>query len=556
MNDFFLNLLSPIGNIFFSLAPFIILLSILVFIHELGHFLVARFCGVRVEVFSLGFGKKLLKWKRKDTTYCISLLPLGGYVKMFGHDYEQDVEEKEKPFAFLHKKLWQKTAIVLAGPLMNFFLAILIFAGLSTWVGTPILEPVLGEIKPLSPAGQAGFLKGDKILSINGKIIATKKETEAFLAQNPQSLLQVEVQNQEGEKKIRTVHTSIGEVPGKWGFLEKGGKIEGLNFFKLSAIAGIADPESIAGKAGLKTFDVVQKIEATKIRDLPHFLSVLKKHVQKESITIKVLREKKPLVFQLQPKNKPLDKLSDWGFLPSTLFIADLKKGGAAIKAGLQKGDFFLKINDQPITSWEFLTEKIKTFDESQKHLKLQIQREGKIKTLFLIPEKQTQIINGIEQSQYMVGIVASNAYIPAGNTSVLKSKGPISALNKGFNKTLYWCAVTGIYIKKFILGQVSRKTLGGPISIGRVAYDSYSYGLTYFFNIMAILSIQLFLLNILPIPIFDGGHLLFYLIEAIKGSPINIKKLIIAQKAGLLFLLLLLVFTTFNDLHNWFFIW
>ena len=159
-----------------SLFPFIVLLGILVFIHELGHFMVARFCGVRVEVFSLGFGKKILQWKRGDTIYCVSLFPLGGYVKMFGHEYDKKVSEKDRPFSFLHKTVGQRMAIVAAGPLMNFFLAVLIFAILNMVSGDEKVYPVVGDLDPSSPAAQAGLSYGDNILSINKKQLRIEKK--------------------------------------------------------------------------------------------------------------------------------------------------------------------------------------------------------------------------------------------------------------------------------------------------------------------------------------------------------------------------------------------
>ena len=188
--------------------------------------------------------------------------------------------------------------------------------------------------------------------------------------------------------------------------------------------------------------------------------------------------------------------------------------------------------------------------------MEIEIKRQGQVKSFSLVPEIRKQMINGVEKKSYMLGIIAQSPLIPVGETYVEKSKNPVKALTFGVGKGLHWCAFLFVYIKKLVAGDISTKTLGGAITIGRAAYDSYSYGLEYFFRLMAILSVQLFLFNILPIPVFDGGHLLFYVIEFFNGAPLSIKKMIIAQQMGVLAVLFLLLFTTFNDLHNWLFTW
>ena len=557
----FLDVFSSLWGVASSLFPFVILLGILVFIHELGHFMVARFCGVRVEVFSLGFGKKILKWKKGDTVYCVSLFPLGGYVKMFGHEYGKDIPKEQQSVSFLHKKLWQRAAIVLAGPLMNFFLAVFIFAGLSMVVGERRMSPVIGEIDPSSPAGQAGLSYGDRIVSIDKVPVESVKQVKEIIFEKPEALLNVEIKNQAGEVSTRTLPSTTGEVAGKWGFLEKGGMVEGLGFSAPEALIGVIGPNSPAGQAGLKTFDKVLSINGEKIegrKELFHILNEApsspdfswKMEVQRGEETKQVVLRKPP---DYQKGSAGLQQL---GLARSDLFIADLKKTGAAEQAGLKKGDFIFKVNGEKVASWAFLVKQIKTFHPDQGSLKIEIKREGKLKSFSVAPEIQKQIINGIEHKRYMLGIVARFPHFPVGGQYIDKKTNPFHAIGIGLDKTFHWCAVVGVYIKKIITGEVSRRTLGGAISIGRAAYDSYFYGLEYFFRIMAILSVQLFLLNILPIPIFDGGHLLFYVIEFFNGAPLSMKKMIIAQQVGLVFLLFLLIFTTFNDLHNWFFIW
>ena len=289
--DLFLSLWQGLSALF----PFFILLGVLVFIHELGHFIVARLCKVRVEVFSLGFGKKILKWKKGDTLYCLSLLPLGGYVKMFmfGHEYGKEISEKDKAVAFVYKKLWQRTLIVLAGPMMNFFLAILLFAGLSMVFGEKKIKPLVGEVASSSVASKAGFQYGDQILSVNGQAVTSVQEAEAVIFQHSNKMLDIKVKDSAGKIKTKSALSNVGEGTSKWGFLEKGGVVEGLSFSAPAPIIGVADPLSPAGKLGLKTFDKIVSVNGTQIKTRKDFLT----HLNLSSLPweIQVQREGEPL---------------------------------------------------------------------------------------------------------------------------------------------------------------------------------------------------------------------------------------------------------------------
>ena len=559
--SFLWEIFSSLWGVALSLLPFIVLLGILVFIHELGHFIVARLCKVKVEVFSLGFGKKLLKWKKGDTVYCISLFPLGGYVKMFGHEYGKKVLKAEEPVAFLHKKLWQKTAIVLAGPLMNFFLAVFIFANLNMVKGDKKVHPVIGELKAASPAFQAGLREGDTILAIDENPVKNTKEIKESVFKKPETFLKIRVKTPAGKTETLKIPSVKKLTQGKWGFLEEGGVIEGLNFFTPAPMVGVIQDQSPAGLSGLKTFDKVLSLNETKVNSSKQLFNLLQSlPADKKSVEITVERKGNklsPLTLNIPESYHSSPGAAVLGLAKTDLFISDLKKGGPAERAGLQKGDFIFRLNGKALSSWKELVKGIKNFGESKKPLQIEIKRQGEIKTFSVTPELKTRIgEGGVEKKSYMLGIVTQPYRVPAGGVYTERAQNPFQAVKVGLQKTFHWCAIVAIYIKKIISGEVSRRTLGGAISIGRAAYDSYSYGLEYFFNIMAILSVQLFLLNILPIPIFDGGHLLFYVIEFFNGAPLSMKKMVIAHQIGFLFLIFLLIFTTFNDLHNWFFVW
>ncbi len=553
-----------------TLLPVIILLGVLVFIHELGHFLVARWSGVRVEVFSLGFGKKILQWKKGYTTYCIGFIPLGGYVKMFGHHFEPEkIAKEDQAFSFLHKPLPVRAAIVLAGPLMNFILAVVIIT-IMTMIGQKRIHPVVGDITKSSAAAQMGFESGDRILSVyhtSNNIpklqqLTYWKEFNHIIVNNPSQLLKLQVKKSSGEIKTLLITPSKQTVLSEFGFEKQGGAINGLSPFTVSAVVGVADPLSPAGRAGLKTFDTVVSINQQPVRNWTEMKHILLSHNLQTALVLQFQRGRSIQTTTIQPVTKTNLAKQKWkllGLSPPDLFISNLKNNGPGKQAGLQPADLLLKINHKKITDWAMLVHTIEEFNPKTDPLPLEVNRQGQIKQLSITPKKQRVMRGMKEETHYMLGIISGAAHytaIPAGETYRASILNPFKATWIAIKKVIKWCGVTGMYVKKLVMGEVSGKTLGGVIAIGQVAYKSYSLGLEYFFEMMALLSIQLFLLNLLPLPVLDGGHLFFYLIEFLKGTPISMNKMIVINYIGFILLLSLFVFVTFNDLDRWMNIW
>ena len=553
-----------------TLFPVIILLGVLVFIHELGHFLVARWSGVRVEVFSLGFGKKILQWKKGYTTYCIGFIPLGGYVKMFGHHFEPEkIAKEDQAFSFLHKSLPLRTAIVLAGPLMNFILAVVIIT-IMTMIGQKRIPPVVGDITKSSVAAQMGFESGDRILSVYHisnnmpklQQLTYWKEFHRIIVNNPSQLLKLQVKKSSGEIKTLLITPSKQTILSEFGFEKQGGAINGLSPFTVSAVVGVADPLSPAGRAGLKTFDTVVSINQQPVRNWTEMKHILLSHNLQTALVLQFQRGRSIKTTTIQPVTKTNLAKQKWkllGLSPPDLFISNLKNNGPGKQAGLQPADLLLKINHKKITDWAMLVHTIEKFNPKTDSLPLEVNRQGQIKQLSITPKKQRVMRGMKEETHYMLGIISGAAHytaIPAGETYRASILNPFKATWIAIKKVIKWCGVTGMYVKKLVMGEVSGKTLGGVIAIGQVAYKSYSLGLEYFFEMMALLSIQLFLLNLLPLPVLDGGHLFFYLIEFLKGTPISMNKMIVINYIGFILLLSLFVFVTFNDLDRWMNIW
>lgn len=529
--------------------PFSLLLGTLIFIHELGHFLVARYFGVRVEIFSLGFGPKLFKFKKGDTVYCISLIPLGGYVKMFGDNPKQVLTEEERQFGFLSQKVGPKIAIALGGPLMNFFLAIVIFMALG-FIGNKKALPVLGDISVESEAYKYGFRSSDHILSINGRKVVYWEDVRKWVKESPNNPLTFQVKRSGVLQDVyatpqRIENTRITVLAR---FV---GKIEGLTISSRSTHVGISHLDSIAYKQGLRTFDEVKEINGEEIlnwRKLENKIS----QIQTGVLNVKIQRDSELLNFEIPA----LGTVKNLGIESTELYLDRVKKGSPADQAGLQKKDRLLAWNGKTLNTWDDFSGFIKGYKDHPKPFELSILREGIEKKLLVHAEKMSTVHpDGNIEDRYMVG-VASAQYISLPGLENVRIKNPFKALLYGIGETSKWVAVTGKVLWKLITGDISHRVIGGPLSIAKAAKKSLSDSLVEFLAIMAIISVNLFLMNLLPIPVLDGGHLLLFTIEGIKGSALSPHKIEIVQICGFILVLFFIVLTLINDIGNWNLIW
>jgi regulator of sigma E protease len=360
VSSFFLDSAQFLKN---TIIPTVVILGVLIFVHELGHFLVAKWAGVTVLRFSLGFGPKLFGFKRGDTEYRLSAIPLGGYVKMLGEDPGDEVEEENRATSFSDQPVSKRIAIVLAGPSSNFLLAIIIFAFIYAFSGIPQLTTEIGSVSADSPAEQAGLQAGDRVVTINGQAIDHWEE-----------------------------------------------------------LSGLIE-----------------------------------------------------------------------------------------------------KLGEQPLS--------------------LQIERAGESSTVMVTP-RVTEVKNifGEPVRRAVIGITAS------GKISV-KEANPAYAVYYSFVQTWHLSKLFVVTVGKLLEGVVSVKTLGGPILIAQMAGQQANEGLLHLVHFLALISVNLAVLNLLPIPVLDGGHILFFTIEGLLGRPLGQRKIEWAQKAGMLVLIVLMIFVFYNDI-------
>jgi len=441
---------------------FLVVLGVLVAFHELGHFLAARWVGVKVLKFSLGFGPKLFGRKMGETEYLLSAIPLGGYVKLFGEDETEATTQEDRARSFAHQGLWGKVLIVAAGPGFNFILAYFIFAG---WLatGAPLFVPTFQDLTPDieamvpgSPADTAGIQIGDRISRVNGRTIATKSELFDAVAKSNGQALTLEIKRGE---QVKTLTVTPTTVPG---------------------------PQASAQEPG-------------------YYLGV---------------EETPPLV-------------------------TSVMQSSPAAKAGLQAGDHVVKIEGQTIHTWSQMTGIVK--ENPNRQLQVEVLREGHRVPLTVTPSAEKAMVNGQSVEVGKIGISGPGR-------SIMRSSTPLLSLYDGLGATWSWTELTAIGLYKMVVGDISSKNIGGPLTIANISGEAAAQGASSVVFLIAILSINLGVLNLLPIPILDGGHLLFFLIEGILRKPLGERQREIAQQAGLVLLVGVMIFAFWNDLERIFY--
>lgn len=445
-------------NILWSLAAFIVALGVLITVHEFGHFWVARRCGVRVERFSIGFGKAL--WRRRDrqgTEYVIALIPLGGYVKMLDGRVA-DVPPEMAHQAFDHKTVWQRAAIVSAGPIANFIFAIFAY-WLVFILGVPGVRPVVGEVLPDSIAAQAQISPGMELKSIDGI-----------------------------------------ETP-DW------------DSVRLAFISKIGDVDMTIGTAPLGSSLIEQK------------------KLDLRSWSFEPDKQDPAVSLGIVPRGPQVEAV-----------LAGIQPHSAAEKAGLQAGDRIVKVDGQLLSRWQQFV--IAVREHPGERVELSVEREGETVSIALTPDSKAV---GKDRVEGFAGVIPRVTPLPEEYKTV-RQYGPFSAVYEATDKTWQLMKLTVGMIGKLIAGDVKLNNLSGPISIAQGAGMSADYGLIYYLMFLALISVNLGIINLFPLPVLDGGHLLFLAIEKLKGGPVSERVQDFSYRIGTVLLMMLMGLALFND--------
>ncbi|MFO0773995.1 MAG: RIP metalloprotease RseP [Nitrospiraceae bacterium] len=436
---------------------FLVVLGVLVAFHELGHFLAARWVGVKVLKFSLGFGPRLFSRQAGETEYLLSAIPLGGYVKLFGEEEAEALTPDDRRRSFVHQDLWKKMLIVAAGPGFNFILAYLVYTGVLAFgyaVPVPSFKDIVSEIEavmPGSPADAAGLKAGDRIIRVNDRDVSTSTELHELVVKSNGKPLTIDVRRQDQVKTYVVTPASGDPMP------------DGAPSYRLG------------------------------------------------------IEERAPVVTGIVP-------------------------GSPAALGGFQEGDRVTRIGTNDIHTWSQMTNIVR--EHANKPLEFAVLRRGAPVTLTVTPSGEKATVDGKTIEYGRIGISAQSQ-------SVIQAATPWSVPVLGAVATWRWTELTTVGIYKMFTGEISSKNIGGPLTIANISGEAASQGTSSLVFLIAMLSINLGVLNLLPIPILDGGHLFFFALEGILRKPLGERQREIAQQVGLVLLVGIMVFAFWNDLER-----
>jgi regulator of sigma E protease len=533
-------------------VAFVVMLSVLIFVHELGHFAVAKLCGVRVLKFSLGFGNPIgfgrwrMIWRRGHTDYVVAWIPLGGFVKMLGENPDEldDDQVRAHPSETLGAKpLWQKLAIVFAGPAMNLILPVFVFAG-TLAVGIDRRDAVIGTVEQSSPAAEAGLLAGDRITALDGEPAHWWEDVEDAIRGNPGAALRVayERDGRSGEVGLRIgSRNALDEFgqPSEFGWV-------GLDQHRTRALIGIPSDDSPASRAGLHSGDLVIAVGGQTVGDWAEFeRAYLDRAPGSVSVSVKRGEAQAELDLELPA----LGSLAELGAIPAMVLISGVSPDSPAARARLEPGDLILELDGGPVRSFQAFAEAVRT--SGGRSLELALVRDGAVVRVDIAPELvDTEVGFGIEEPRYLVGITGEQTTL-VGAVALDRVRNPLIALPRAVGMTV---DVTHTFLRglgKLVTGEVSRKQLAGPIGIATIAGEALQRGWETYLAVMVLISINLGILNLLPIPVLDGGQAVIFTLEGIKRSPLSLRSRIIFQQIGIYLLIFLMGLAFWNDVSR-----
>jgi regulator of sigma E protease len=543
-----------------TIVYFVLLLGVLIFFHEFGHFVVARACGVRVLEFSIGFGPTIAAFERGGTVYRIGILPLGGFVRMLGADPTEEVSLEDEADSFNNKELWKRTLVVLAGPAFNLILPFIIF--FFVFISVSSVPPaIVGTLTPDGVAEKAGIRPGDVVTSIGGESIGGWWELQRLIGKNGGNPLEIIVERDGRQLPAFQVTPALVHevVIAELGVERSVGRIQ-VALDSPKAIV-VVDDRSAAYAAGLRSWDHIVAVDGHRVyqwevvkrtilnKGAPvqlNFLRAGSLFSHSRSWTDAAIKLGLTQTATLDPRQGNL-KI---GLHSSEFVIRKITEGSAALSAGLQQGDELLSVNGRRFALWDILIDYIR--NNPGKRLSFRVRRGSKE---LLVPvtfeQKKVKDKDNYERIKVIVGLANLSDYSRPKN--IPNNKRLAYSLHFTWTETARFFNLTFASLAGLFTGKVSFKQMGGPIAIYEVASKTGTYGWRYFFNVMVWLSISLGLINLLPIPMLDGGHLAFFLIEALKRSPVSLKTRQIASYIGLSMIVLLMVMVFKNDIErNW----
>ncbi len=541
---------------------FVGMLGVLVFAHELGHFLVAKACGVRVLKFSMGFGPPIgigkfkMRWERGHTEYVVSWIPLGGFVKVLGEvpDESDDEIVKAHPSETLGAKpLWQKLAFVFAGPAMNLLLPVVIFTGI-LWVGLPQADSLIGEVEPGSAAAIAGLEPGDRITSIDGHPVTWWRDVDETLSERTSGPIQLGYRRDENDATASVNVRARGRTDMFGEALDVGWV--GIYHRRPLPIIGFDDRTAPGYVAGLRTGDTVVSVADIAVDDWyaleRSFSAAAQQAGSSAEIAIEIRRGAETAQTRIIEVPAAAD-IASLGILRADVLIAEVAPDSAADEAGLEAGDLIVSVDGNTMSSFDTFAAVV--LESRGRTLSLEIARDGERSQVDVAPRLvKTDVTGiGIEVDRYRIGIVGTNLLTLEGETRIEKIRNPFESVPRAAGLSL---EITRLFLRglgKLFAGEVSRDQISGPIGIAEIAGKALERGWMDYLHTMILISINLGIINLLPIPILDGGQALVFLVEGVRRAPLTLRTREFVQQIGVTMLLVLMGFAFWNDIsRNW----
>lgn len=536
-----------VGAVLTGFVAAVIVIGVLVAIHEFGHFIVAKAFGIGVPVFSIGMGPRLFGFRYGGTDYRIAALPVGGYVQLAGADPfgEQLWDTQVDPaLDFMKRPVWQRLLVMFAGPAFNLMLPVVVFTAVLMG-GEPQHDTTLGEVYAASPFEEAGFRVGDRVVEVNGAPVQGWADLAAALS--ARAGVDTPVVVERGGQRLTLTAPGAGIATKGPGLFDP--DHAGISWFPASTRVGVDDPASPAAQAGLRTGDLIQTVDGEPVRAWAE----LQARLGHEPVSLGVLRAERgengtltqELTVELTPDPaavRPGDALANpWGFYPVQVFVGAVKPDQPAAKAGIEANDRVYAVDGGPVRDWNEMLARVKAQgvpeDGALKPVRITLVRQGALIDREMTPDTLREVgLDGVS-FRPVVGIVGyPDAYTDG--ALIERYHSFFEAVPKAFRETAIVFRLTLDALGNLVTQETSLgESVGGPVKIGTMAAQAAQRGIYAYARFIGMISISLGIVNLLPVPVLDGGQILFYLVEGIRGRPLSVALRERLQMAGVLLL-------------------
>lgn len=536
-----------------------LLLGVLIFVHELGHFIAAKLFGVKVLRFCLGFGPKAIGFTRGETEYRVAWFPLGGYVKMLGEAPADVVSPAEEQRAYLSKPLWQRYLIALAGPLMNLILPVGIYFAFYM-VASVEQPPVMGNVLHDEPAdGQ--LLPGDRIVAIDDRPIRYWEEFRRVVGDNPGKSLRFTI-DRGGEQLTRYITPRPAQILDDFRLPATVGQI-GVTLYYYRPQIGVLGPDAPAAQAGLRSFDRVTAINGREVKSAIELEERLKR-IGGAALAVAYLRPAATLGFADVREYRPRAAVVypalretagarrfETGMISGEFFVYEVEPGSPAAAIGLQPGDRLVRFDGQPVRNRERIDRELKRRPKERHSVAWVAARDGLEREESFLPQERVEID---EYKQRRTEVVfGANPAMPFWFEPPIAVEGRFGyAATHAVRKTTTAVVAIVRLFGGMAQGEVGREAVGGPIAIMYTTAVAARKGWDQYLGVMAGVSLSLGLINLLPVPLLDGGHMLLFTIEAVRRKPLSLRTREVAAYVGLILVVSLMIFALINDVGRY----